>query len=758
MKKTNMAITRKILAGVLLLLAVSGIHAQVAADSTALQVKYDTIPYQGPLVTTKIQLDVRTCGDSVMLRWVPEDYASWKYLCDYGVNVLRVKHGGEFKVDTLAYALKPLSQAEFEAKYAPNDSNALVVMGLLYGEGRLQPGQTKAKPGSIEAGMEFNTEQDISFAFAMLIAEWRNDLALDMAVGFNDKTATLGGIYDYYIQPTQWENNGVLIFEPGVREKVLNLPYEPQPYEPQMTDSVSGVCRHVLGWWDKKHSSFEIERRCVMDNDNNKRDEPWLRINRKPYVSMVEQPEGVGYCVFADSVPHFGVYEYRIMGHDPFGGLTSPSPALKVNVYDNEPPQAPQLTHIQVEYPGESLTEKVEAHFFWRKDTLERDLTGYVIYYNNQGTDGEWQLLTDNMISPTDTTTVVDVSSLRTGMVRIVAVDKSGNEASSFAQLLELKDFNPPAAPDSLRARLVPLDLNSAIGASQEYGYVILDWVPNPADDDINYFDIAFANDTTHVFLLRNEGGIRERMFLDSLALDVNQKYIYYQVRAVDNSTNIGPWSPWIQVKRPHITPPTTPHLDTSAHSDEKGMHMEWIVGMDADMDYHLAYRRVGEKGNWEVIGRYDQDSLVTQGYRIIIDDNPSFDREQRYYYYIESHNSSPYTANSLAVSWLHSGPKVWQTDIKLIGDYFKQQDQTRLVWETGKLPIEGDYYYCIYRKGQGDDRFQFMVSVPKTDLSYTDQLLRKGEQAEYYVMIQWRDGRQSTPSNTITVTRPSVD
>ena len=203
------------------------------------------------------------------------------------------------------------------------------------------------------------------------------------------------------------------------------------------------------------------------------------------------------------------------------------------------------------------------------------------------------------------------------------------------------------------------------------------------------------------------------------------------------------------------MTPPTVPHLDISSHTDKEGMHMEWIVGTDADMDYHVAYRRVGEKGEWQAIGRYDQDSLTTKGYRIIIDDNPPFDREQRYYYYMESHNSSPFTSSSLAVSWLHRGPKVWPVEIRLIGDYFEKNHESRLVWETGTLPLEGDYYYCIYRKGKDDKRFNFMVSVPKTELIYSDRLLGKDEQAEYYVMIQWRDGRQSTPSNTVTVRRP---
>ena len=297
----NMRKANKILMAAALLAGSLSLQAQETADSTAAEIKADTIIYDAPLLTTKIRAAARTYGDSIMLRWVPEDYASWKYLCDFGVNILRVEKGS-IDLDTLAYQFKPLSLESFQAKYAPNDSNALVAMGILYGENRLKPGQTMNKPGSLEASMEFNTEQDISFAFAMLVAEWRRDLAQDMAVGFMDRNVKPGSIYEYYVQPSQWENGGVLIFEPGVVENVENVPYVPEPYEPRMTDSLSTPRRHLLGWWDGEHSSYEIERRYC-DLPSNDGSGQWQRINTTPYVSMVEQPQGVNYQAFADSVP-----------------------------------------------------------------------------------------------------------------------------------------------------------------------------------------------------------------------------------------------------------------------------------------------------------------------------------------------------------------------------------------------------------------------------------------------------------------------
>ena len=46
------------------------------------------------------------------------------------------------------------------------------------------------------------------------------------------------------------------------------------------------------------------------------------------------------------------------------------------------------------------------------------------------------------------------------------------------------------------------------------------------------------------------------------------------------------------------------------------------------------------------------------------------------------------------------------------------------------------------------------MYNVAKDEQEYTDQLLKAGEQAEYYVVIQFKDGRESQQSNTVSIKR----
>ena len=730
-------ICKPLLVALLLLTGIRGAVAQEVTDSTA-----NVSPTQRGLLTSRIHLLTRSYGDRVALRWVPEDYVSWRYLCQTGVNVLRVKTG-TLDIDTLAYALKPLSRADFEAKYPTSDSLAMIAMGAIYGEGGKGPNQTEERPGTVGSGMELNNEQDMSFGYAMLVAEWRPDLAEAMAVGLTDRTAGRGEQYDYYIQPTVWDTNGKIIFEPGVVEKVVNNPYKPLPYNPDLQDSLTSPRRFVLSWIDATHSSFEIERREVAPHGGN-----WTRLNEKPYVSMIDDGGIQGLCLYTDSVPTDGTWQYRVMAHDAFGTLTEPSPVLTAYAYDIEPPRAPQLTRIVIERPNDQdPSARMLAHIYWQlSDSLEHDLKGYTIqYYNEQLTQGIWRTMSDNLISPTDTTATIDMTGLRTGMLAITAYDEAGNAAPSLPQIIRLTDYHAPSAPDSLRAEVFPS------------GYVILSWKPRPEDTDIAYYDLAFANDSTHEFMMVNQGGIPDAMYIDSLALDANQKYIYYKVRAIDTENNFGAWTPALQVLRPHNSPPSTAHLDESWHNDRKGMHMRWVLGTDADMTYHVLWRRLGTEGEWQVLARWDADSLrQADSYAITVDDNPPYNQTERYYYMVESFNSTEFTSQSMAVSWLHQGPRVLDIPIRLSGAWVEHDGVVRLTWEAD-MPAslrEQDYYICVFRKDQTEKSFRYMLNVSKDEVEHTDRSLERGQQADYYVLIHFRDGRESQQSNVVTIGR----
>lgn len=697
-----------------------------------------------PLVTSKIKLLTRTYGDSIVLRWAPEDYVSWKYLAQTGVNVLRVPKGDGHRglqIDTLAYALKPLSLEQFRARYPETDSVALVPQGVLYGE---TENRKSERDGTMGRSLEYNSEQDMAFGFAMLAAEWRKDLAEAMAVRFTDRTAKPGATYDYYIQPTVWENGGQLIFEPGVAEDVVNKPYEPKSYMLDITDSLSTPMTLVLNWHDHEHSSFEVERRFVRDMKGVTYDDTaWERITRKPYVSMVEQAENEDLCVIGDSVPRLGVWEYRILGYDAFADLNEPSTPHRVVVRDMEPPSAPLLKYIVLERPDDDPSTKVYAHIVWEKPVIEDDLAGYRIYYSSNRQQSEaWRSLNQDLINPLDTIYKVDVTKMGTSMVYVAAYDDWGNEARSFVQMLRVDDYEAPPAPTDFKAQV------------EKDGRVILAW--NTPADDVAYYQVAFANDTTHQWNILSNSGLIVPTYTDTLAMDLNQKYIFYKVRAVDYSTNEGDWSKVLRVKRPTFLIPAVAHLD-SAWVNADGIHMEWVTGADEQMNRHYVYRwQEGDKQR-TVIARCDADSVKAAGNIIRIDDAPPFDKKRRYNYAVESFNTSHISSGlSLIYSAKRRPPLMVEGKIELAGDYMTREAKTKLVWSVTGMKEQLDHYFCVYRLGEGEDTYQNVTTMTQDVTEYEDLLLKPGQKAEFYVKLRTKDGRESRPSNVITVSAPA--
>ena len=84
---------------------------------------------------SKIHLLARTYGDSIILRWAPEDYVSWQYLNAVGVDIYRMpimdskKQNVQFRIDTIAHRLKPATLEQWRYMYPESDSVAVIAMG-----------------------------------------------------------------------------------------------------------------------------------------------------------------------------------------------------------------------------------------------------------------------------------------------------------------------------------------------------------------------------------------------------------------------------------------------------------------------------------------------------------------------------------------------------------------------------------------------------------------------------------------------------
>ncbi len=737
-------------------LAVTSLKAQEERDETRADLPDGTVfgsdslaedsaQMQVGIVDTQLHLLARSYGDSIVLRWAPEDYATWRHLNRVGMDVLRYSKDNPFQADTLAHGLRPFTLEQFRQHYPTTDSVAMMAAGLLYDEHRIRPTATKNPPGTLGSLYEIYQEQQMRFGLALLTTEWRRDLADALAMRLVDHTAKRGKTYEYIVRPSEVDTTGQVIVRTGHLPEVKNERYRPEPFVVSLSDSTIAQNTVMLTWKRGKYSSFELERREVSSDGKASGTDGWVRITDKPYVDMSPndfgQPDSLS--TMSDQVPHPGLYDYRLLAHDVFGDLTEPTKPYRVWVRDITPPSPPEISLITIDRRDSTdLSKGVFATFHLRKDTMEADFVGWhLVYYHEKDTRRAWRRLCPEQ-SPADSVLSIDVTGLSTGMVAAVAVDTARNEGYSVARMLRLEDLKAPAPPVNLQAE-----------GNAEKGTITLRW-DLPEDADIDYYEVAYANDTTHRWVLATEEKLTENCFVDTVDVTANQRYIYYKVRAIDFSTNIGEYSDVLQVIRPSLMPPAVAHID-SVSVDSAGIHMQWICSAEHFVERHLVWRRLHTDKQWTLLRVCDADSLAQYDYVLTLHDKPEYSREARYEYAIESLSYSDVRSMSLAYSVRWEGEAVFAHSLKLYGEYLKEKQETRLAWEMDAEPTyPGRWYFCIFRQGPEDKSPRFLLSAAKDERSFTDRLLQEGESATYFIRIKYADGRQSEDSNTVVVRR----
>ncbi len=689
-------------------------------------------------MTQYIQALARTYGDSIVLRWAISSFPEWVYLNHTGYDILR--HCDDepgFSLDTLATGLRPWSLQKFKAHYPDqSDSLAYMAMGALYGTGDMTAEMTNYEPGSVGAFAELEQDQKTRLLAAYLPAEWRPDLAAALGLRFVDRKVKRGQTYSYYILPSRPDTTGNFLIAEAQIEGVKNEPYRRTAYDVSITDSVTGHGAVTLSWNDDVNGTFEVYVRPYGT-------EEWTKITQRPYAPPLKFEFDNQFIIYEHVLGKTGDYEYAVQAHDAFGDLTEMSAPHKVHFPDMMPPVGPEITRIVIDRPGEALWEKVYATVYFHKDSLEKDFVRYIpLYYNQRDSLKQWRLLSDQYIAPTDTMVRIDVTNVSTGMMTIAAVDTAENMGYAFPRLLRVRDAKPPVAPKNLHA-IPTLD-----------GTVAVMW---EMDDtlDVHYYNVLYANAPDHEFTPANHQHIFTRSFTDTIAVDLNARYIYYTVRAVDWEMNEGACSDTIRVLRPNTGVPSRAHLD-SAWVDNKMIHMRWIGGGDEIISHYNVYRRAAGMKDWTLIRTLDGDSVKAHNHVMLIDDAPGGALNQRFEYAVETVSFWDIHSELTPVfSAKLDYDKIVPVSLQLFGDYSTNDRMAKLAWEVKDVPEDVPYFFCLYRKLGNGASFRYITDVPKGTYSYSDPRLSPGETVEYYVSIRFEDGRQTPKSNTLSITAP---
>jgi hypothetical protein len=682
-----------------------------------------------------IFLITRAYKDRVALRWAPSEYVPFRLLRDAGYLVTRHwVRGNEAGIDTLKL-VKPFTEDEFKKRFEPSDTLAGVAVQLLYGQ-QMTLDQTEAAPGSIKGLIEVYEQQQEIAGFAMFIAERRPDLAEAMGLAYTDRNVKAGTDYVYVVQPNlpdsvldcAWANDMVSV----------GKDFEQQPLDCIITDTVAPPTQIMIYWNQLPYSAYDIERREVVNGKPGK----WTKLNNKPFVTLINNlMDDDTDNMFHDNPGKPGTYEYRIYGYDSFGDRTLPSKEHRVELPDLVPPIPPEIDYFHLLYITD---DSIHATIYFHNDSITDDLVGYRVMYKNdlQDTTAVWRELNNDIIAPNAKKYTCNVTGLSAGHIMLIAFDKAGNRSKSMEQLLNINDFIPPSAPTNVRANVAP------------DGYVVLRWTPSP-EPDVHYYEVYSANDTREVFHNQTSPEQVDTFFVDSLAQGLNQRYIYYKVKAVDWAGNTSDFSSTVQVLRPNYIPPSVCRADSVWMTDDD-INMWWIQSNEADLAYHRLFRRLEGEETWTLMGVFNADSLSYGDNIIRFTDRPKYNMKKRYIYAVETYNLTGVTSGlSQFQTFLFRGPRIVDIKVTLSGGHTGKNNEAKLAWETGRVPDYGEWHYSVYRKGPDDKDFKFVMATKPDEPVFNDFLTRPGETAQYYVCVQYDEGRRSQPSNIVTVSAP---
>ena len=689
----------------------------------------DTTRSDTTTVAFSVQVLARAKGDRVLLRWAPDEFAPWYLANKYGYNILRTDKKGV--VDTLYKALKPYSIEMLKERFEPTDSLAGAAAQMLYGKGT-ELNMAIGTDGA-EGIMQVYEEQQTRFAYAMLLAEVRPDLAEAMALMYVDETAEKNAEYQYTITTNIPKKVLNMIYQPVY---VKNVKEKPLPYEPVITDSMGVDGRSIRLFWSRtpQFSTYDIERQ----GENGE----WIKLNERRFMTLfTQEDESTVQNIFEDIDLEPGTYRYRICGYDSFGEKSEYSMVHTAQLNDVIPPTAPVIVQFNVERPDENT---IMADVIWEKNIIEPDFMGYNVYYYNAQVDSVWVKLNERLLDPEMSSFRCEVTFLGTGHVTVVAVDTLNNSSAAMPQELFIADFTPPTAPKGLEYVMSPT------------GSVIIKWKKNP-EPDVAGYHLYYANDSTHTFLQKSGKIISSPMVFDTLSVtNVTQRYTYYRVKAFDFSGNESAFSEILAVKRKNYDPPRPCRID-SVWQDTKRVYMTWFPSSEEDAEKFYVYRRIhGEEIN-SLINILTKDSIKNG--RLFVIDSPKPNNKKRYYYHIETMNETGVTSKpSNETSFLFKGETTLPLKIRMGAAYRNDDEQVHIGWDITGITrelLDAGLYICLYKKWNDDDIFRFVKSLNIDETSTVDSYMSPGDKAEYRLRVRSKDGRISPYSNMVEVTVP---
>ena len=616
--------------------------------------------------------------DSVVLRWVPSNAAIWRIAKVNGYRIERAEVSGEkvgaFSVLT-QQPLKPWTAEQWTAfelanpKLDTGEAQAMMVAGAL-SETSDDPNDYPVNdPGQLDALRESRERAEMSFNFAMMVAERSRNAANGLGLRYADPTAKLGTSYRYRISL-------VGTADPYTVEPAL-VDVEPTPRKRQENVQVveaDELDTKVLLKWGEGYgySMFNVYRST--------KGGPFEKLTATPMLTLKGNAESNSSSYLDSNLTNYLVYTYRITGINAFAEEETLD-TIKAMPRDRTPPQQPSTVKA-------SHTGARDVVVTWlMTEPIDGDLGGFFVL-RDTSVDGAFQNIHSTPLgkdvrSYRDTTATLGGTYYYT----VMAFDTARNAVKSFPAMVVFADSIPPAPPVLVKGTM---DTNGVVRII----------VRHPKDNDLMGYRMLWANDPEHEFTVRRELFNADSTFnrVDTIALDTVEvrtltKAVYYKFIALDYHYNESEMSNMLVVPRPDVIPPVSPVIRDYRVTDSS-IVIDYAPSSSRDVKEHVVLRR-----QYSVDSERQPawDTLAKAGRRDSIVSDASGTLSATYQYAIVARDSAGLVSplsNVITVKRVDN--KVRPAVTGVVAIYDSTSKSVRLSWNYIDLPEK--HRFIIYR------------------------------------------------------------
>lgn len=640
----------------------------------------------------------------VLLRWGPSDHTTWTEANKSGMLLQRAtvpttdEGFANYDYDpSFTTIIKPLSMDDSKWEtLLDKDQYASAAWVSLYQE---KPQVTGDLPRMIKTQDDVNQK---SFFVGMLAADHSHQAAIAMGLGYIDDTAKDGEAYIYKIS---------LVSDSTVFDRVFVEYSTNIAREEALAPRAESKEKAVLLSWSKdfdggNFTSYQIER---ADTPNG----TFKRLTETPFLRIKSNPdnEEESYAYFTDSLNvNYKPFYYRIIGINPFGIESLPSPVVKAMGIDLTPPI--EVSNIEVREEGDGIK------ITWKKDYMEPDLKGYIIGRSDNST-GPFGPLHEGVLTRDKKEFLdINVNKRAPNFYTVTVIDTSGNTYQSLPKFSFIEDNPPPPTPTGLA------------GSIDENGIATLTW--DALDDPmIIGYKVYSSNSPDHIFIMKQGELLTEPTFSEKVALKTLSEIIIYKIAAVDKGYGYSYLTEGLELSRPDIIPPSSGNI-----KDYKVMNGEvvlnWIPSASEDLVEQQLWRKDGDK-EWKMITTLE---LSNQQY-IDKDVKPNID----YIYALKAVDDAQLVSDfSPFVGVSISNSKQIDPIDNLVVVYNDKSNAIDVKWDYTDAK---SYDFLIYR---GNDESNMVTyGKSKNEVQFEDKRIKKGNDYVYGIRVVSSDGNEST-------------